>query len=896
MSAVFIVALLVMPLSRNQVFADDAATTTSATTTDTTVTTGTTSTDQTNTQNQTPPESTTTPSTDQTTSLLTSQDSTTTPTSTSTSTDPTASSTSIATGDATSLSQTQNTVNTNDTSIGTSTATSTNPDSNPILGDTASSTASSTPVTTDTSDTSTTTATTTASVANGNSAGVGNDSTTTAQTGSNQASSDATTTIDTGNATAVADVTNIVNTNTTDSSGGVAVANQTDPESSVDVRGASPDLTGTSTATSTCSGSCPNLVSVSNTNTASVQNNVSVSANTGGNNATGTDSLIITGNAAAVANLVNVVNTNILNTNFLIFILNELGDWHGNLILPSTDYFARFLSSSASSTENGSSNPSGVTIVTNDNNASVGNNSNVSADTGGNSATGADSAIQTGNAVAKSNTLNIVNTNLTNTNSFTVLFNVLGGWTGSIYNLPGGITAIPFQNGFYLTNSGQNLSTLESELSPTNLSNNNTANVDNNVSVSANTGANDATGTSVTVATGNAYAVGNTVNIINTNIVGSNIYTGIVNVFGNWSGSLSFGEPDLSLSVTSDNTATITYGSGATLPDHFYVTNSGDADAHNVTITASLDNPVLGFTDGANNSGGYSWNIGTVPAHSSIDITKTTTFSAKPSETQEIVHGLATVSSDEPDANNGNNGTTFNISISAPTPEQAPYIVVVPYLLIDKHASVTSTTASSSVTYTIHINNLTNQATNAELYDRLEDPQGHVMEEQTWNLGNIKARDEVIVTYDAVFSASTTPGVYTNYAQVVSDTGSSLIASSSVEILQSGGSVTTATTTPDTTIPPIVINSNTIKSINLPEVKGASISVDPFADLVIAPTSCVMPHISDLSQQKSTTDVFSWLSQIISMIIPHGKGSLVYAASLFLVSRRRNSNESFGIF
>ena len=68
-------------------------------------------------------------------------------------------------------------------------------------------------------------------------------------------------------------------------------------------------------------------------NAARIQNRISVVALTGENEASGNGgaAAIATGDASAAANVVNVVNTNIIGRNWLLAVVNILGNWNGNL-------------------------------------------------------------------------------------------------------------------------------------------------------------------------------------------------------------------------------------------------------------------------------------------------------------------------------------------------------------------------------------------------------------------------------------------------------------------------------------------------------------------------------------------------------------------------------------
>jgi len=83
------------------------------------------------------------------------------------------------------------------------------------------------------------------------------------------------------------------------------------------------------------------LLAVFNKNSAQVDNKVSVSANTGGNiietEGDGAQATIRTGNAVAMAKIINFINTNIVGNNWLFAIVNVMGKWNGNAVFAYPD-------------------------------------------------------------------------------------------------------------------------------------------------------------------------------------------------------------------------------------------------------------------------------------------------------------------------------------------------------------------------------------------------------------------------------------------------------------------------------------------------------------------------------------------------------------------------------
>jgi hypothetical protein len=231
-------------------------------------------------------------------------------------------------------------------------------------------------------------------------------------TGDNLASSTASSTIITGHGIANANVTNVNNVNTVNSNTTIGIINQNGAEGHADLRDI---LSGSSTIpfadTST---------SVTATNTANVTNTVIVRANTGDNHATGTDSLIDTGNAYANANIINILNANIIDSNLIMVIFNSFGNWNGDIVLPTEAAFQEFLKNYP-----GYSNSTSPLLVDHSNTATVSNNASTDAMSGNNSTSGENGLIQTGDAETGTNIINEVNQNYVGGNAVNLIFRFL---------------------------------------------------------------------------------------------------------------------------------------------------------------------------------------------------------------------------------------------------------------------------------------------------------------------------------------------------------------------------------------------------------------------------------------------------------------------------------------
>jgi uncharacterized repeat protein (TIGR01451 family) len=587
-------------------------------------------------------------------------------------------------------------------------------------------------------------------------------------TGNNTASSvyEESASIETGNATAGGSVINFFNTTILDSNGFLLFLNSlSQSEGSIDLRELfnfnSSDGDDELCRIFTCFGD----VSVQNNNNANINNDVTVNASTGGNNSESADgdSTIKTGDAYASSNVVNVVNTNIVGANYMVSVINLFGDWFGELIFPNAEKIMELFRGGKKLEDSNLS-------VENNNTAIIGNNVETTASTGGNSAVSEDgeSMIETGNAVSASNVINEVNTNYTNVDSFLVIFRIYGQWIGTVFNLPTELGLQEDENGFTIFN-GVQAENGSQGLANVNIENDNNAEINNNVSVSASTGNNQATsqGGNVNISTGNAYAVSNIVNVANTNIIGRNWMLAIVNIFGDWNGNVSFGQPDLWVGVQAVNEKE-EVTRGAKLAFQITVSNIGDANASNVRVTSD-------FIDGFINSEETEWLIDSIPAGHTVQIAyKATVDRSVPYGRTKITNKVkATARESEPDLENNSDELSFMVVRSRPVlASQQLAEISSPVIEIRKESDKSGAILEGeSVNYKIVIkNNGGASVYNAFLHDWIINGDGSEVFKQTWQLDEIKAGEEIIITYESEFKKGTPLGVYTNLAQVLAYT------------------------------------------------------------------------------------------------------------------------------
>lgn len=453
-----------------------------------------------------------------------------------------------------------------------------------------------------------------------------------------------------------------------------------------------------------------------NTNNAQVTNNVNVSSNTGDNQADGKRSEIQTGDATASANVFNLVNTNLVGSNWFFGIINMFKQQNGDLILP---YELQYLLGEAAnmggqvialnqntgdnSQNQAQASSSNITTITNNNQASIENNVNVSSNTGDNTIVGKDSTISTGNAQSLVDLINVVNTNIYGSRWLLLAVNNYGNWTGDILGWWGNKITIgnttyiwiklpaDFQTGGQGNTIAVNEQTgdnsqnqaIASQTTSLEVVNSNNATVENNVTVAANTGNNQIDGKRSDIKTGDAKASTNIANIVNTNIIGNNWFFGIINIFDGFLGNIIFPRPDLQVAKTINKQSAVP---GEEVTYTLYYQDSGRLWAKNVVIEDNLPSGVTYMS--SNNNGIFEnnkivWKFDKINSGGSGNVTMVVKVNPDVSDGTYITNCVnITTGTDEP--NKDNNNSCANILItrtpSGPTvtPTQQPQPTATP--------------------------------------------------------------------------------------------------------------------------------------------------------------------------------------------------------------------------
>ena len=355
---------------------------------------------------------------------------------------------------------------------------------------------------------------------NSNTAGVTDETNSSATTGQNQESgAQGDVVVTTGDATAAGTITNKINDNT--------VTLETTPTSTVEQ---STEPTATPTQQSASEGQDKSL-NVNNNNEATVGNEANISSQTGQNLASENlgDVQLTTGDALALANILNLLNTNIVGSNFEILLLNILGEQDGDINLNELWKQLEKAQGTDSLTLVGETEFSNLIIsVQNQNQANLTNEVNVTAGTGENQANQNNNVnLQTGDATALANVTNIVNTNLLGSKFFFGIINILGSINGNLI--------LPRPETFA---SQIVLQGLEAGGGPVVFDNQNKADIQDNVGALADSGNNQANNNAGenSLVTGNAQAKANSFSLVNLNIWGNNWFFLMFNNLGNWTG------------------------------------------------------------------------------------------------------------------------------------------------------------------------------------------------------------------------------------------------------------------------------------------------------------------------------------------------------------------------
>lgn len=658
-----------------------------------------------------------------------------------------------------------------------------------------------------------------------NQAGLYNTATSSSGTGQNEAvSNDAgggAAIVVSGNANAQANVINIANSNIIDSNGFFLLFNIfAEYFGDLDFRSWGNFNPGS------CPSGCQLIedLVVNNVNTATVSNDIFVNASTGQNIASSSanDATILSGNANAGANVVNVINTNIVGSNYLLIGINNFGDWIGDLVMPDKTFFEKLLGL-------GSSQDSDDVSIANQNETTLENNANSEAQSGDNLGEGGNTTISTGQSQANTNVANFVNQNIYDSNNLFILIKVHGQWTGNIYGLPQGASWHEENGQIVVQGSGEADAEEQSAGASSNggydsvsISNTNNAIIKNNVNVFALTGGNKVVSLNgnANVLTGNANAGANIINLVNTNIIGRNWVFALINIFGNWTGNLSFGQPDLfvggKVKVNSQDNDFEHHDPqlGDSLNYEFTIINRGDAPATGVSFKSqhSKTQVINDPGTGSQNEDQLEWYFGTLAPGESRTLNYEAGVNYGNPPGYSTLTTIAYAAGNEPDANLQDNTEIIGFRAYRQESSNGPVPTTTqgqPKITLSKTNNATGPIQpNEQIKFTIKLKNEGEaSAYDIVIKDKLYNSQNESVNEETWVLGEVFAGEEIVMDYTIELNEDAVAGKYENkvFAEGYDSGNSPLEISSATSVfnlvvltqntdLDTGGSETTTTT------------------------------------------------------------------------------------------------------
>ena len=273
---------------------------------------------------------------------------------------------------------------------------------------------------------------------------------------------------------------------------------------------------------------------IENENEGSLTSQADVLADTGGNRANENEkkATIVTGDALAWTNLLNLLNINIVGSNFEILFLDFLKEQDGEVDL--NKLWQEILEANGSDSLNLAEESAFSNLalwIENQNQANLENEVNVEALTGENQANeNSDAFIESGDATALANVANFVNLNFVGAKFFLGVINILDSFNGNFI--------LPRPERFLEMN--QEDFQEESSQAPVVFSNQNQATIQDQVGAAAETGRNQEINNQGDnlIETGEAQAKANIFSLVNLNIWRNDWFFLIINNLGHWSGRI----------------------------------------------------------------------------------------------------------------------------------------------------------------------------------------------------------------------------------------------------------------------------------------------------------------------------------------------------------------------
>jgi uncharacterized repeat protein (TIGR01451 family) len=558
------------------------------------------------------------------------------------------------------------------------------------------------------------------------------------------------------------------------------------------------------------SGECttgPCFITLNNSSSAEVTNDVTIEANSGSNTigSSGGASLIETGDITIFNNLLNMVNLNLAGEDWFFAVVNVFGELEGDIVLPGmagevTEAEAEELFEQVEQMDV----PASEIIITNSSFANVINNMDVLANTGANDIvdSSGQATINTGDIISNLSSFNFINCNLYgNTWKFTRV-NVFGNWQGLIHGLPEGYDYFADENGVTIYNDFLNQSLFGETYAKLMVNNNNTAAITNNVAITANSGDNailHSQGDS-TINTGDIIVHSSLVNFINSNFIGNDWEFSMINVFGDWQGNLAFGQPELWITESiSPHHNPLKRGHFVTY--NFLFGNNGDGLATGVKIIDDFNETFFNVAeagDGAENGGNVLFDLGQLPPNSQGSISYTVQVKDKIPYGKNQSPNTVTIVSDGNDRDYNNNSSGGTVTVDGGRSKKDRFKIAMssglPNLMIVKTNDAEEVVHHGDrVNYQIIIKN----TGSVPLYDVLvvdvmTDESGeNELNRNFWDLETVYNGEEIVIDYTLEINGNLTNGTYINEAIVEgfdqeTEMYMSAVASSKIKVENTG--------------------------------------------------------------------------------------------------------------
>ncbi len=407
------------------------------------------------------------------------------------------------------------------------------------------------------------------------------------------------------------------------------------------------------------------IISVDNTGTSTINNNIDISADTGANTiaSAGGPAVIETGDITILNDIANIANLNITGNDWFFAVVNVFDVLEGDLILPS-------LGSGADEVFDGAeaeAEERAQLIVANDNFADSVNNIDVIANTGDNTATDniGTTTVKTGDAEVDVKAFNFVNYNFTGDGWRFVRINLFGTWNGSVLGLPDGYSYTEDEDGVTIYSDNFLQDIFNDAFAKLAVANENTATTTNNITIDANTGANGILhgGDGAAITTGDISIQNALLNFLNSNFTGNDWQFGLINIFGDWQGDLSFGRPELWLT---ESVSASKAGKGDYVTYTYLFGNRGDAVANDVKLADNFDERYLRMAEagGGEASGGrVSWTIDNLPPNSQGSLSYTLEVRSDIPYGQNEADNMAIIGAAEGDRDESNNSAAGTVIV-----------------------------------------------------------------------------------------------------------------------------------------------------------------------------------------------------------------------------------------